>query len=299
MRWKGMNDGKKKYAAYLCSREWSVLKEAVKRRSGGMCERCMVNPMDHVHHLTYERKYAEELEDLQACCKQCHEFIHAKSDVDPADDRPIVLPWHGEIVKSFYLAGKITGTTWREQIVPGWSYENHSRSYWDAYLLYEEGETWSIVPGVCTVYGVKLDYTGPWWKDTLGHGTSSSSRHPHGYLCELTEEDATEDKRNRLRCDVSKAVRSAIESADLVFAWIDSPDCYGTILEIGYARALGKAVVVAMQEDFAATSAAREMWLMTKWGYYIESATPEKAWQLLWGLVQLENEEAKDGTHAR
>lgn len=30
MDWKKMPEGKEKYAAYLCSREWSVLKEAVK-----------------------------------------------------------------------------------------------------------------------------------------------------------------------------------------------------------------------------------------------------------------------------
>lgn len=298
MRWQGMKDDKKKYAAYLCSREWAVLKEAVKRRSGGVCERCMVNPMDHVHHLTYERKYAEELDDLQACCKQCHEFIHAKSDVDPADDRPIVLPWHGEIIKSFYLAGKITGTTWRSSIIPDWSFENHSSTYYQAYFDYEESKTWSVVPNACTVSGVNLHYTGPWWKDTGGgHGCSDDSRHPHGFSLDYDKPDHNEVAARQV--EVSNAVRRAIQAADLVFAWIDSKDCYGTILEIGFARALGKCVVVAMSQDFADTRAAREMWLATKWGYYIDEKTPELAWRLFWKLVEVEQEEAKDGAHAR
>ena len=303
-RWHDMPEGKEKYSAYLCSREWSVLKEAVKSRSKGFCERCTINPMDHVHHLTYERKYQERLEDLQACCKQCHEFIHAKSDADPAQDRPIVLPWRGEVIKSFYLAGKITGTTWRDSIVPDWSEENHSRSYWEAYEEYESFKTlseedgsyktWSVVLNACTACGVNLHYTGPWWKDQLGHGSSADSRHPHGYS-QCVQGEIKSSEIESLRVEVSGAIQVAIQRADLVFAWIDGPDCYGTILEIGYARAMDKAVVVAFSEEFASTEAAHEMWLLTKWGYYIEDKTPEKAWNQFWKLVALE-QEAKDGT---
>jgi hypothetical protein len=309
MRWKKMPEGKEKYSAYLCSREWSVLKEAVKARSGGVCERCETNPMDHVHHLTYERKYAERLEDLQACCRQCHDFIHAKSDNDPAENRPIVLPWRGESVKSFYLAGKITGTTWRDAIVPDWSEENHSFAYCSAFIDYEECKTWATVPNACSACGVNLHYTGPWWRDTRGgaggHGTSSQSRHPHGYFLDI--ESLNDFDRfsllpdgfdvNAARAEVSQAVRFAVEAADLVFAWIDGPDCYGTILEIGYARALGKAVVIAMSNEFAATKAAHEMWLATKWGYYIEAKSPAEAWSHFWDLVAAE-QEATSAAHA-
>lgn len=81
--WREITDEKEKYAAYLCSREWNVLKEQVKKRSHGICERCKCRPMNAVHHLTYERKYKEELCDLEAICNQCHEFTHAKTDIDP------------------------------------------------------------------------------------------------------------------------------------------------------------------------------------------------------------------------
>jgi hypothetical protein len=84
MDWQDLEDDREKYAAYLCSREWSVLKAAVHLRSGGVCERCKRNDIDAVHHLTYARKYREELADLQGLCNGCHMFTHAKSDVDPA-----------------------------------------------------------------------------------------------------------------------------------------------------------------------------------------------------------------------
>ena len=90
--WRLIENEKEKYAAYLCSREWSVKKEAVKERSRGICERCNVLPGNAVHHLTYERKYNESIEDLQNNCNACHDFTHAKSDFDPSRYY-VVLRW--------------------------------------------------------------------------------------------------------------------------------------------------------------------------------------------------------------
>jgi hypothetical protein len=82
--WKLIEDDREKYAAYLCSREWSVLKKEVHERAGGVCERCRLNGIDSVHHLTYARKYRERIDDLLALCNGCHAYIHAKTDTDPA-----------------------------------------------------------------------------------------------------------------------------------------------------------------------------------------------------------------------
>lgn len=84
-------DSKEKYSLYLCSREWAEKREEVRRRSDGICERCFYNPMDACRHLTYERKYCEELDDLQAICSGCHNFTHGKSDEDPARGRVVAL----------------------------------------------------------------------------------------------------------------------------------------------------------------------------------------------------------------
>lgn len=85
MDWRTISDDREKYSAYLCSREWWVKREAVKKRCNGICERCGRNQMDSCRHLTYERKYCEELTDLQGICKDCHEFTHGKNGFDPAD----------------------------------------------------------------------------------------------------------------------------------------------------------------------------------------------------------------------
>jgi hypothetical protein len=83
--WRSITDEKEKYAAYLCSREWAEKREAVRERAENHCERCLIGPMEACHHLTYLRKYDEQLEDLQAICNGCHEFTHGKANDDPAD----------------------------------------------------------------------------------------------------------------------------------------------------------------------------------------------------------------------
>lgn len=71
------------YHTYLASREWSLLREEVRKRSGNTCEHCFMAPQQAVHHLTYERIGHEELEDLLAVCNPCHEYLSGKSSVNP------------------------------------------------------------------------------------------------------------------------------------------------------------------------------------------------------------------------
>ncbi len=89
--WQSITDAKEKRAAYMASREWWVKRQAVAERCRGFCERCRINPLDHVHHLTYIRLYAEELDDLQGICQACHDFTHARSDFDPAASERSIL----------------------------------------------------------------------------------------------------------------------------------------------------------------------------------------------------------------
>jgi hypothetical protein len=82
--WRTITDDRERYKAYLCSREWAVLRNEVRKRCGGICERCKHREMECVHHLTYARKYEERMEDLAGWCNACHDFTHGKSDFDPA-----------------------------------------------------------------------------------------------------------------------------------------------------------------------------------------------------------------------
>lgn len=70
------------YTRYLASREWALLREAVRARACGQCERCFEGQHEHTHHLTSARIGQEQLEDLLAVCAPCHDYLsgHAKDD---------------------------------------------------------------------------------------------------------------------------------------------------------------------------------------------------------------------------
>lgn len=76
--WRRMPDSKAKYKAYLASRDWALLKEQVRSRSGGICEHCCKAKADQVHHQTYERLYAELLTDLLDVCEPCHKYLSGR-----------------------------------------------------------------------------------------------------------------------------------------------------------------------------------------------------------------------------
>lgn len=82
---------KSEYQTYLASREWARLREFVRQRSGGLCERCLKNPMQAVHHRTYERVGKERATDLIAICNPCHEFVSAKRQDDPRRPTEVLM----------------------------------------------------------------------------------------------------------------------------------------------------------------------------------------------------------------
>jgi len=70
---------------YLASREWALLREKVRARCGGVCERCNKRPFEQTHHRTNERYGHERLDDLQGVCEPCHEYESAKRRHDPRE----------------------------------------------------------------------------------------------------------------------------------------------------------------------------------------------------------------------
>jgi hypothetical protein len=221
---------RERYQRYLNSREWGVKKEAVRRRAGGVCERCKLNPVDLVHHLTYIRKYDERLEDLQAICQGCHDFIHGRSDHDPRASRPVIFA--GKTITSVYLAGKVGGSDWRSKVLadPAVFGDVHA----NVPLVTREG--WPRVEAAIRLSdGRALAYTGP-YRSFLGeHGASDAA----GHCFNFNENDSpTVD-------DLPALCAFAIRHSDLVFGWIDRTDCYGTLVEVGLARADGIPIFIS------------------------------------------------------
>lgn len=60
------------YLAYLDSPEWKRIREQRLEISGRKCSACATKRLLHVHHLTYERIFKEEMSDLLPLCEACH-----------------------------------------------------------------------------------------------------------------------------------------------------------------------------------------------------------------------------------
>lgn len=63
------------------SEHWTVLKKFAWERADGRCERCdepLIKGACHLHHLTYERRGRERLEDVKYLCLACHGAMHPR-----------------------------------------------------------------------------------------------------------------------------------------------------------------------------------------------------------------------------
>lgn len=139
--------------------------------------------------------------------------------------KTILTPAH---CTALYLAGKIDRYDFRHDLVPGL-----------------RGHLWSGGPIVTPTFS----YVGPFFvsDDHAGmHGPNTHGAIGH----EVTYPPIT-------RRDVIANNNAAIRKADLIFAYISTGDCYGTLCEIGQALALSKRVVMA----FAPRIGAADYWL--------------------------------------
>lgn len=283
--WASMPEGKSKYQAYLASREWGAIKQQVHARSGGICERCHHNPGESVHHLTYERKYREHLDDLRHVCTPCHEFEHGIRKRDPFLDTPVKLL--GREVRSVYLAGRISPPhgAWRSQIAPSWDESGHGSSGHadlddSLYGLYAD------LPD-----GRELKVTGPFWSEVYatggGHawysrGDAVGIHAAEGAFAEIQHGQLVPQPADLVV--LQSRILDWLQAADFVFAWIEDRECFGTLWELGYACCLPNSLVVVASREFD-----RELWLpATMARLAIVAPSAGEAWAKLWANERLD-----------
>lgn len=122
-------------------------------------------------------------------------------------------------VPTLYLAGKIGKNDWRHVLIP--RLRNH---------------TW----GNGSIETDSFFYVGPFFiscDHSCGHSPGE-----HGMAQGCTDLIYTRE-------EVINLNMAALANTDLVFAYITAPDCHGTIMEIGWAIANGKRVVMAFAPE--------------------------------------------------
>jgi hypothetical protein len=125
-----------------------------------------------------------------------------------------------------YLAGKISKDDWRNRLVPGLRDAEFGRPYrCDGFI-----------------------YGGPFFI-ACDHGCSHGAG-THGV------DPGCESSVAPPRWLVPSLCLDWIGRCDLLFAWIDDPTCYGTLVEIGWAQMMRKPVYIG----FARHVASQDMW---------------------------------------
>ncbi len=143
--------------------------------------------------------------------------------------------------ESVYLAGKIRKNCWRHRIA------------------HIEGASFNLDWSPVRSYYNHIEVTGPFFEDSWGHGLAHGSA-SHGQNGAIAKDWG--------RC-VHTACCNAIDGSSGFFAWIDSLDCYGTLIEAGYAAARGKKIHVAVDAKLqagliASGSGGHELWFLEK-----------------------------------
>lgn len=156
---------------------------------------------------------------------------------------------------SIYLAGKISKGDWRGSVVDKIELPNvFSCPSGDGYDQVRALPGWperkKAIEGTHT-------YVGPYFAGCdhgCFHGDDQHGLAAGGvYECDM---NGHESRSIGVKDIVHEFCLRAIDRADVVFAWVDSIDCYGTIVEIGYAKAKGKRIWVAGPRRF------RDMWFV-------------------------------------
>lgn len=139
-----------------------------------------------------------------------------------------------------YFAGKIRHNCWRHSIFP-------------AITQFEEDDLqWPWVD----IEGTHVTYTGPYFSAMCGHG-----------LCHGSATHGNEDWGRRGAAWEGKVRETCLEAIDFsqeVFVWIDSLDCYATLIEVGYAFSRGKKIRVGVcgSLDLGGSDSRHELWFL-------------------------------------
>lgn len=219
-----------RYIDYLKSPEWQRKRAERLRMDGYKCARCGFPRALTVHHINYNNIYHEDVaNDLITLCKKCHEKIE--------DEKRSVGKEHYNV----YLAGKIDFNDWRGAFI---NYRN-AGLWW-----FEDIDARPVESFISQRIAIdeSATMTGPYFI-SCDHGCYHGEG-KHGVGAEADEHGYAGCMGQFLeRKDVEYISRKQIDAADVVLAYINDPTCYGTLAEIGYARARNKYIIVVYASD--------------------------------------------------
>lgn len=151
--------------------------------------------------------------------------------------------------KKVYLAGKIRSNGWRESIIHMRNEENLFGGEYPKSKLIEMFKH-GYLPCI-TDYVI----TGPFFlacDHSCYHGEGSHGVGVNKEGCGTAYGD------NFTEEEVIDVCKYQIEHSDIIFAFINDDTCYGSLFELGYAKSLGKKIIVV----FDTTKRQKDMWFI-------------------------------------
>src|SRR4051812_47433283 len=132
----------------------------------------------------------------------------------------------GVIFPSVYMAGRMSKPCYRPFMI-----DHHFDDVFD----YPQKRIFSEIQ-VREINGVQILYTGPWRHEGKAHGSLHSSA------------DVYFNGGDMEKYILAKSI-AGIKACNIFFAFFEDLEAYGTLVEIGVARALGKRIVMGFAED--------------------------------------------------
>lgn len=211
---------------YYSSPAWQQKRSERLKIDDYRCQKCGFTRALEVHHINYERFGNEDVSrDLITLCKKCHNEIESqKKHINPL---PVSKEHH-----KVYLAGKISKYGWRTFICK--NYRNIDIREVGSDYEYKENDELTITGP----FFIPCDHGCYHGKGSHGVGVDMHEGH---YIGGCMGAPFT-------RHDVVNICKQQIDNAEIVYAYIDSDDCYGTLAELGYASAKNKLIVIDFQD---------------------------------------------------
>lgn len=216
---------------YYQSQAWAAKRTARLKLDGFKCAKCGFTRALEVHHINYDRLYHEDVSrDLITLCKKCHGEIESQKNALNPIPKPVEH-------HSVYLAGKIRPWDWRHR-----------------FCNVSTPTPEDIASGYEVKASNELTITGPFFISCdhgcyHGDGQHGIGAKNGGCMGDYYTRD-----------DVLRICKEQIDKAEIVLAYIDAWDCYGTVAEIGYAHAAGKDIFIVFESDCF----KEDMWFIDK-----------------------------------
>lgn len=160
--------------------------------------------------------------------------------------------------KKVYFAGKINQHDWRHSLFNTLRIE-------DEYYYEKDGFIYN------GPYFISCDHGCNHGNNTHGRGVGLEDR-----VCRAGDLDS--DNYEEHKKEVTKKCINWINKSDIIFVWVDKPDIYGTLVEIGIAKQMGKFIFIAFKED---EKFINDMWFAsTLANYSVKVKDYNEAWNI-------------------